>query len=102
MGDISKSLRNIGSRTDGYDIRNRDQLQPPREQGAKAPEIGKGKAGSGASGSALTETAYADRTYWPSQTHVTTDGVFTWIVKPIKQVMLTNGYPFNFAEPPSE
>lgn len=105
MGDIAKALSKIGAREvagGGYFIKPREQLQPPREQGAKAPGIGKGKAASGGSGNELTETAYEDRTYWGDRTYTSSDGVFTFIVKPIKKVSLTSGYSINFAEPPAE
>lgn len=40
----------------------------------------------GAIASPLTETAYADRVFWPENTLTSSDGFFTLKWKPIKQV----------------
>lgn len=103
MGDIAKALSKIGAREvagGGYFIKPKEQLQPAREQGAKTPEVGKGKSAAGGGSGELIETAYEDRTYWDDRTYTSSDGVFTFIVKPIKKVSLTSGYSITFAEPP--
>lgn len=105
MGDLAKALSKIGAREaagGGYFIKPRDQLQPAREQGAKAPGVGKGKAGAGGGSDEMVETSYEDRTYWGDKTFTTSDGVFTFIVKPIKKVSFTSGHSITFAEPPEE
>lgn len=105
MGDIAKALSKIGAREvagGGYFIKPKDQLQPAREQGSKGPEVGKGKAGAGGSSGEMVEASYGDRTYWDDRTYTTSDGVFTFIVKPIKKVTFTSGHSITFAEPPEE
>lgn len=104
MGDIASALRKIGA-TDvaggGYTQGGREALQPKAPQGAKPPVVGVGRtpaSGSG-SGGEMQETSVADREYWTDETVTSTDGAFTWIVKPIKRVKLTSGGSIRFAEP---
>lgn len=105
MGALSKALRRINARelADGsFTQGERPVFQPKRAQGAKPPAVGKGKAAAGGSGGAaadMQETAAADREYWTNETITTTDGAFTWIVKPIKRVKLTSGKSIRFADP---
>ena len=40
--------------------------------------------------SPLTETAYADRTYWADKTITSTDGLITIVIAPIKQMKFTD------------
>jgi hypothetical protein len=51
----------------------------------------------------LTETAFANRTYWPDELVSTSDGMFSFVIKPIKEVFLTDsvGTPakWTFADP---
>lgn len=105
MGGIAKSLASIGARElagGGMTQGARPPFEPKPAQGAKPPAVGKSKSGGGAtSGGAgdLQETAAADREYWTDETITTTDGAFTWIVKPIKRVKLTSGKSIRFADP---
>lgn len=105
MGKLAKALRQINARelADGsFTQGERPVFQPKRAQGAKPPAVGKGKAAAGGGGGAaadMQETAAADREYWTNETITTTDGAFTWIVKPIKRVKLTSGKSIRFADP---
>ena len=105
MGDIAKALERIGARElsgGGMTQGTRPPFEPKPPQGAKPPAVGKSKSGGGAtSGGAgdLQETAVADREYWPDRIVTSTDGAFTWIVKPIKRVSLTSGKSIRFANP---
>ncbi|MDT4827639.1 hypothetical protein FQZ97_609920 [compost metagenome] len=42
--------------------------------------------GGGGIASPLTETAYADRTFWAERTILSSDGLLTFKVKPIKEI----------------
>lgn len=105
MGALSKALRRINARelADGsFTQGERPVFQPKRAQGAKPPAVGKGKAaaaGSGGSSGDLSELSATSRTYWPAQTIVSSDGIFSVQIDPIKSVTLTDGRKINFAEP---
>jgi hypothetical protein len=105
VGKLAKALQRISARelADGsFTQGERPVFQPKRAQGAKPPAVGKGKAAAGGGGGAaadMQETAAADREYWTNETITTTDGAFTWIVKPIKRVKLTSGKSIRFADP---
>ncbi|MCQ9378793.1 hypothetical protein [Methyloversatilis sp. XJ19-49] len=104
MGDISKALMRIGARElagGGMTQGSRPPFEPKPVQGAKPPAIGRGRtpAASGGSGDVLVETSFASRTYWPDETVTSTDGAFTWIVKPIRRVSLQGGNWIDFADP---
>lgn len=107
MGDIAKALERIGARElsgGGMTQGTRPPFEPKPPQGAKPPAVGKSKSGGGSAtgqGGDLTELNASDRTYWPSQTVVSSDGIFTFEIDPIKSVTLIDGRKINFAEPDS-
>ena len=53
------------------------------------PAAAAAKSGGGIAGP-LTEPAYNTRTYWADETIQSSDGLLTFVVKPIKQVILTD------------
>ncbi len=81
---------------------NRLQTPPPAEKKlvtAETPAAMRQTTGlsdrGGGIASPLTETAYAGRTWHPAQTLTSTDGVFTFAVRFIKTIGMTdaNGAP---------
>ncbi|WP_341928785.1 hypothetical protein [Methyloversatilis discipulorum] len=103
MGDLAEALRKIGAR----DLAGGGMTQgvrPPFEEkpakGAKPPAVARAKAqSSGGGGGDLSELSATSRTYWPAQTIVSSDGIFSVQIDPIKSVTLTDGRKINFAEP---
>jgi len=67
-------------------------LNELERKGAKPAQVGRAvyKAPTTSSGggvaSPLIETSYLERTYWPEKVITSTDGVFSFKVKPIKQI----------------
>ncbi len=103
MGSITEALRKIGAReaAGGSYYVQKKTFEPKPEKGAKAPEVSRAKAPSSSAGSsnALVETSFASRTYWPDEVLTSTDGAFTWIVKPVRRVNLQGGDWIDFADP---
>jgi hypothetical protein len=104
VGDIAKALASIGARDlagGGMTQGARPPFEPKPTLGAKPPAVGKSKSGGGKStgGGDLTEINASERTYWPSQTIVSSDGIFSIQIDPIKSVTLADGRKINFAEP---
>lgn len=58
----------------------------PAKSGIGKPATG----GTGSIASPLTETAYADRQFHTNKTMTSSDGVFTLVWKPIKQMKFTD------------
>lgn len=72
---------------------NTNTIPAARPRGASpavtsaAPLPGAAKSGSGSGiASPLTETAYAARQWWPERQLTTTDGLVTFVIKPVKEV----------------
>ena len=59
----------------------------PDRSGASAPIATPGRSGGGIA-SPLTETAYADRTWWDSRVTATPDGLFTLAWTPLKSIKM--------------
>lgn len=57
-------------------------------------------AGQSGAAVALEESDYALREYWAPRTLQSSDGLFVWHEEPIKRIVLTDGVPFLFADPP--
>ncbi len=61
-------------------------------------------SGTGAIASPLTETAFADRTWWASRNKTSTDGLFTLAHTPLKSIKFADANTaevvINFADPP--
>lgn len=78
----------------------------PAARGTGASNIAaKGAGGTASASLTYTETAYADRTYWPDRTFRSTDGLITFVEGPIKSVKMLDGannpVSFIWAQPPA-
>jgi hypothetical protein len=102
---LAEAIQKIGARElagGGMVQGERPPFIAKPNQGAKPPAVGRAKAaaGSGVGGSGdLTESSADSRTYWDTQTIVSSDGIFTFEIDPIKSVSLIDGRKINFAEP---
>ncbi len=109
MADIAKSLRQIGgeSLAGGGTFQGTRTYSPPLKpkapQGAKPPVVGKGRtpASTSGGGSDLVEASFSARTYWPTKTVQSSDGLFVFEVKPVKKVTWQSGATMTLAEPPA-
>ncbi|MCY1275482.1 hypothetical protein D9M68_254090 [compost metagenome] len=77
--------------------RQRRTLAPVEPRGGLPSRVGTGTyqappiaGGGGGIASPLTETAYADRTHWADATLISTDGLLSFKVKPIKALTMTD------------
>ena len=75
----------------------------PDRSGASAPIATPGSSSGGIAGP-LTETAYADRTWWASRVTATPDGLFTMAWTPLKSIKMQDAgldeVVFNFKDAP--
>ncbi|MCJ8168627.1 hypothetical protein [Atopomonas sediminilitoris] len=83
------------------ELARRGQLKGQRRVAEyKAPA-----SGGGGISSPLTETSAAARTHWPEQTLTSSDGLFTFAIKPVKKVTLRDAdnaeVEMIYAQPPT-
>ena len=109
--DLTEALRALTEGSAGQTTRQDKKLPEsrpspsvPARTGASGPVAQKAPySSSGGVASPLTETTYASRTFWPTKTMTSTDGVFQISHKPLKSISLTDAnsaaVTINFKEP---
>lgn len=105
--DLTAALHALTEQARGQTSRDDVALPAGRPVSAIPSRSGTAVPGGGTSGaiaSPLTETDYADRTFWTTQNMTSTDGLFTLKIKPIKSVKFNdanlNEVVMNYQAPP--
>ena len=100
---LTKEAAGTTTRTDKVLNSGREATPIPARVGSAGPKYGDGANGGIAS--PLTETAYADRTFWTGKTITSTDGLITIAISPIKQMTFKDANNeeviFDYKEPPA-
>lgn len=87
VADLNALAQPVRQRRNLREIEPRGGLPATVGTGSyQAPPVG-GRGGAGIA-SPLTETAYADRTYWNEVTMSSTDGLLSFSIKPIRAVIM--------------
>lgn len=99
MSDLQRAVRQLGPAPNATAPTEPRQAAPIPASAGKAPN-GSPAAGGGGD---LTEKDFSQRTYWPTRTIRSTDGVISWQFKPAKSIVMTDGtgkkVVLSFAEP---
>lgn len=76
-------------------------LKPAETVGRRPGAIATGRPSAAGQGgaTALVETDYDARTYWPKVEYTSSDGIFTIEVEPIRRIELEDGRSIEFKEP---
>lgn len=100
MSDLQRAVRQLGPAPTATAPAEPRQAAPIPASAGKAPN---GSPAAGSGGGDLTEKDFNQRTYWPTRTLTSTDGVISWQFKPVKSVVMTDPsgktVVLSFAEP---
>ena len=100
MSDLQRAVRQLGLQPATQAPAEPQQPAPIPASAGKAPN---GSPAAGTGGGDLTEKDFNERTYHPQRTMNSTDGVITWLFKPVKSLQMTDAsgktVVLTFAEP---
>lgn len=99
MSELQRAVRQLGPAPASETPADPRRPAPIPDSAGKAPN-GSPAAGGGGD---LTEKDFSQRTYWPTRTIRSTDGVISWQFKPARDVVMTDAsgkkVVLSFAEP---
>lgn len=87
--DLTAALARLTEEASGTTTLSAKVLQDAKTATEIPPRVGFARpkySTAGGIASPLTETAYADRTYWSDKTITSTDGLITIVIAPIKKM----------------
>lgn len=100
MSDLRLTFRKLVDPPPNQVLADPNQPAPIPASAGKAPN---GSPAAGSGGGDLTEKDFSKRTYHPQRTMKSTDGVITWLFKPVKSIEMTDAagkkVVLTFAEP---
>ena len=91
---LEKALQRLLEREPGW-----KHFGQPEPKGARPAAVGVGVPATSGQGGAFDEKDAALRTYYPVKTLISTDGLFTLQIEPIKSIRLVSGDDAKFKEP---
>lgn len=96
---LQKAVQRLVQKEPGW-----QKFVQPEPRGAKPAEVGRSASpaasgSGGGGGGTLDELDYSQREYWPVINKVSTDGLFTLQIKPIKSILLSDGSRATFKQP---
>lgn len=99
--ELEKAIRKLAGREKGW-----EKFLPPPAVGGRPGGVGVGRpAASGAAqtggGAGFVEKDAALREYWPAVTLLSSDGIFSIEIEPIKRLILEGEAVADFKQPPA-